>query len=228
MCERFFAVVGKCFHFINLNPVNLTVKNEMAKLLNIIDKYKNKAKSRLKMENKEELPIEEQEITQETDNVSENTETPAEEVPELSETEKLQYELADMKDKYLRLYSDFDNFRKRTAKEKLEMIQSASEKVITDILPVIDDMERATANAQEGEISEGIQLIFSKLNNTLASKGLKAMESKGEVFNADVHEAITQFPAPTEEDKGKVFDVVEKGYFLNDKVIRFAKVVVAN
>jgi molecular chaperone GrpE len=200
----------------------------MAKLLNIIGKYKNKAKSALKMENKEELPIEEQETIQETDNVSENTEAPVEEVPELSETEKLQFELADMKDKYLRLYSDFDNFRKRTAKEKLEMIQSASEKVITDILPVIDDMERAVANAQEGEISEGVQLIFSKLNNTLTAKGLKQMESKGEVFNADIHEAITQFPAPTEEDKGKVFDVVEKGYFLNDKVIRFAKVVVAN
>jgi molecular chaperone GrpE len=216
------------YYFINSNSVNLTVKNEMAKLLNIIGKYKNKAKSALKMENKEELPIEEQEIIQETDNVSENIETPVEEVPELSETEKLQFELADMKDKYLRLYSDFDNFRKRTAKEKLEMIQSASEKVITDILPVIDDMERATANAQEGEISEGIQLIFSKLNNTLTAKGLKAMESKGEVFNADIHEAITQFPAPTEDDKGKVFDVVEKGYFLNDKVIRFAKVVVAS
>jgi molecular chaperone GrpE len=211
-----------------VNPVNLTVKPEMAKLLNIIDKYKNKAKSALKMENKEELPIEEQEITQETDNVSENIETSIEEVPELSETEKLQNELGELKDKYLRLYSDFDNFRKRTAKEKLEMIQSASEKVIIDILPVIDDMERAVANAQEGEISEGIQLIFSKLNGTLASKGLKPMDAKGEVFNADIHEAITQFPAPTEEDKGKVFDVVEKGYFLNDKVIRFAKVVVAN
>jgi molecular chaperone GrpE len=216
------------YNFINSNPVNLTDKNEMAKLLNIIRNYKNKAKSALKMENKEELPVEEQEITQETDNVSENIETPIEEVPELSETEKLQIELAEMKDKYLRLYSDFDNFRKRTAKEKLEMIQSASERVIIDILPVIDDMERATANAQEGEISEGIQLIFSKLNSTLTSKGLKAMEAKGEVFNADIHEAITQFPAPTEDDKGKVFDVVEKGYFLNEKVIRFAKVVVAN
>lgn len=201
----------------------------MAKLLSIINKYKNKAKLHLKMENKEELPVEEQEITQETDNVSENTvETPVEEVPELTETEKLSLEIAELKDKYLRLYSDFDNFRKRTAKEKLEMIQSASEKVIVDILPVIDDIERATSNAQEGEISEGIQLIFNKLNNTLTAKGLKAMEAKGEVFNADIHEAITQFPAPTEEDKGKVFDVVEKGYYLNEKVIRFAKVVVAN
>ena len=200
----------------------------MAKLLNIIRDYKNKAKSVLKMENKEELQTEEQEITQDTDNFSENIDTPIEEVPELTETEKLQNELGELKDKYLRLYSDFDNFRKRTAKEKLEMIQSASEKVITDILPVLDDMERATANAVEGEIPEGIQLIFSKLSHTLTSKGLKPMEAKGQVFNADIHEAITQFPATTEEGKGKVFDVVEKGYFLNDKVIRFAKVVVAN
>ena len=216
------------YNFADSNPVNLTVKNEMAKLLNIIDKYKNKAKRALKMENKEELQTEEQEIIQETDIVSENIDTPVEEVPELTETENLQNELGELKDKYLRLYSDFDNFRKRTAKEKLEMIQSASERVIVDVLPVLDDMERATANATEGEISEGIQLIFSKLNNILTSKGLKSMEAKGEVFNADIHEAITQFPAPTEDDKGKVFDVVEKGYFLNDKVIRFAKVVVAN
>ncbi len=200
----------------------------MAKLLNIIQDYKNKAKRALKMENKEELQTEEQEITQDTDNVSENIDTPLEVVPELTETEKLQNELGELKDKYLRLYSDFDNFRKRTAKEKLEMIHSASEKVIIDILPVLDDMERATANAVEGEIPEGIQLIFTKLGNTLTSKGLKPMDAKGQVFNADIHEAITQFPAPSEEDKGKVFDVVEKGYFLNDKVIRFAKVVVAN
>ncbi len=200
----------------------------MAKLLNIIQDYKNKAKRALKMENKEELQTEEQEITQDTDNVSENIDTPLEVVPELTETETLQNELGELKDKYLRLYSDFDNFRKRTAKEKLEMIHSASEKVIIDILPVLDDMERATANAVEGEIPEGIQLIFTKLGNTLTSKGLKPMDAKGQVFNADIHEAITQFPAPSEEDKGKVFDVVEKGYFLNDKVIRFAKVVVAN
>lgn len=201
----------------------------MAKLLNIIENYKNKAKSAFKMENKDELPIDSEEVTQNTDNVSEdNIETLIEEVPELTEAEKLQTELYELKDKYLRLYSDFDNFRKRTAKEKLEMIQSASERVIVDIIPVIDDIERATANAQEGEISEGIHLIFNKLYNTLAVKGLKPMDAKGVVFNADLHEAITQFPAPTEDDKGKVFDVVEKGYYLNDKVIRFAKVVVAS
>ena len=200
----------------------------MAKLLNIIENYKNKAKSAFKMENKDELPIDSEDIVQNTDIVSEEIETPTEEVPELSEAEKLQAELYELKDKYLRLYSDFDNFRKRTAKEKLEMIQSASERVIVDIIPVIDDIERATLNAQEGEITEGISLIFNKLYNTLATKGLKSMEAKGSVFNADLHEAITQFPAPTEDEKGKVFDVVEKGYYLNDKVIRFAKVVVAN
>ena len=201
----------------------------MAKLLNIIENYKNKAKSAFKMENKDELPIDSEKVTQNTDIVSEdNIETLIEEVPELTEAEKLQDELYELKDKYLRLYSDFDNFRKRTAKEKLEMIQSASERVIVDIIPVIDDIERATANAQEGEISEGIHLIFNKLFNTLAVKGLKPMDAKGAVFNADLHEAITQFPAPMEADKGKVFDVVEKGYYLNDKVIRFAKVVVAS
>ena len=201
----------------------------MAKLLNIIENYKNKAKSAFKMENKDELPIDSEKVTQNTDIVSEdNIEALIEELPELTEAEKLQAELHELKDKYLRLYSDFDNFRKRTAKEKLEMIQSASERVIVDIIPVIDDIERATANAQEGEITEGIHLIFNKLYNTLSTKGLKSMDAKGAVFNADLHEAITQFPAPTEADKGKVFDVVEKGYYLNDKVIRFAKVVVAN
>ncbi|MFC0181554.1 molecular chaperone GrpE [Pseudarcicella hirudinis] len=178
------------------------------------------------MENKEELQVEEQEIIQDTANQTEEVVEPA--VEEKTEAEKLQAEVYELKDKYLRLYSDFDNFRKRTAKEKIDMIQSASAGVITDMLPVIDDYERALSNAAEGEISEGIQLIFNKLLATLTSKGLKAMEAKGEIFDAELHEAITQFPAPTEEDKGKVFDVIEKGYLLNDKVIRFAKVVVAS
>jgi molecular chaperone GrpE len=202
----------------------------MAKLLNIL--FRRNKKSPI-MENKEELQVEEQELPQNTDNQTAATdETLTEEatleVPELSETDKLKLEVAELKDKYIRLYSDFDNFRKRTAKEKLDMLQSASSGVIKDILPVVDDIERAVANAQEGEISEGVHLIFTKLTNTLASKGLTVMDTKGKVFNADLHEAITQFPAPTEADKGKVFDEVEKGYFLNDKVLRFAKVVVAN
>jgi molecular chaperone GrpE len=202
----------------------------MAKKLNIFQKIKNKAKSSLNMENKEELQAEEQVLQQDTDNQTVGTEenTPEVENKEASQLENLSIELAELKDKYIRLYSDFDNFRKRTAKEKLDMIQSASEGVIRDILPVVDDIERAVANAQEGEISEGVTLIFNKLNHALTSKGLKPMDAKGDVFNPDLHEAITQFPSPTEEDKGKVFDVIEKGYYLNDKVIRFAKVVVAN
>jgi molecular chaperone GrpE len=137
-------------------------------------------------------------------------------------------ELAELKDKYLRLYSDFENFRKRTAKEKIELIQTASSDLITDLLPVIDDYERALANSPEGEITEGIQLIFNKIKTTLQTKGLKEMEAKGQVFDADLHDCITQFPAPTEEEKGKVIEVVEKGYTLHEKVIRFAKVVVGN
>jgi molecular chaperone GrpE len=162
-----------------------------------------------------EKPIEE-EIVQET----------AEQAP--TEETQAPDELAEMKEKYLRLYSDFENFRKRTAKEKIDLIQTASAGLIVDLLPVIDDYERALANAPEGEISEGIQLIFAKITATLQTKGLKELPAKGEVFDAELHDCITQFPAPTEDDKGKVMEVAEKGYTLNEKVIRFAIVVVGN
>ena len=165
----------------------------------------------------------------------EKEQTPEEEIvnqqeenaPETEETAPID-ELTEMKEKYIRLYSDFENFRKRTAKEKIEMIQTASERLIIDLLPVIDDYERAIANAPEGEISEGTQLIFAKIGAILQSKGLKELPAKGEVFDAELHDCITQFPAPSEEEKGKVVEVVEKGYTLNEKVIRFAKVVVGN
>lgn len=162
-----------------------------------------------------EKPIDE-EIVQETAEQAQTEETQA---PD---------ELAEMKEKYLRLYSDFENFRKRTSKEKIDLIQTASAGLIVDLLPVIDDYERALANAPEGEISEGIQLIFTKISATLQAKGLKELPAKGEVFDAELHDCITQFPAPTDADKGKVMEVVEKGYTLNEKVIRFAKVVVGN
>jgi molecular chaperone GrpE len=148
--------------------------------------------------------------------------------PELTETEKLKNEVAELKDKYLRLYSEFDNFRKRTAKEKIDLIHTATEGLMVDMLGVVDDFDRAKTNAKEGEISDGIALIFNKLESTLQAKGLKEMVAKGEVFNADIHDCITQFPAPTPEEKGKVVDVIEKGYYLKDKVIRFAKVIVGN
>ena len=176
----------------------------------------------MKKKNTEINPEEEianaQESVENTPSDSENTE----------ETTEVKDELSEMKEKYLRLYSDFENFRKRTAKEKIDLIQGASAQLIIELLPVMDDYERALANAPKGEISEGTQLIFNRLNSILLAKGLKELPAKGEDFDADLHDCITQFPAPTEEEKGKVVEVIEKGYTLNEKVIRFAKVVVGN
>ncbi|MCL9980806.1 MAG: nucleotide exchange factor GrpE [Bacteroidia bacterium] len=135
------------------------------------------------------------------------------------------------KEKYLRLYSEFENFRRRTTKERLEWMQNASKDMIEAVLPVVDDMERALSalkNAGDSTASEGMELIFKKLYGILERKGLKPMNAKGEDFNPDLHEAVTQFAAPSPELVGKVIDEVEKGYFLNDKVLRFAKVVVGN
>ena len=147
----------------------------------------------------------------------------------LSVEAQLEMKLTELNDKYLRLYSDFENFRKRTIKEKGDLIMNASEGVVKDMLPVLDDFERAISNNETSSdanaIKEGFQLIYNKFSNVLLAKGLKAMESKGETFNIDNHEAITNIPVDKKQ-RGKVVDVVEKGYFLNDKVIRYAKVVV--
>ena len=136
----------------------------------------------------------------------------------------------DFKDKYIRLYSEFENYRKRTAKEKIEIITNASENVIKEILPIVDDFERAILNNKDvsdaENIKEGLELIYNKLNKTLANQGLISMDSIEKEFDADIHEAITKVPAPKENLKGKVIDVIEKGYTINEKVIRFAKVVV--
>lgn len=175
------------------------------------------------MKKKENSNNSEEEVLKESIQSEESTENTAE-----VETETPVDELAEMKEKYLRLYSDFENFRKRTAKEKIDLIQTASEGLIKDLLPVLDNYERALANAPEGEISEGIQLIFSQIASTLQAKGLKELQAKGEVFDADLHDCITQFQAPTEAEKGRVIEVIEKGYKLNEKVIRYAKVVVGN
>lgn len=140
--------------------------------------------------------------------------------------------LAETNDKYLRLYSDFDNYRKRTAKERMDLSKTASEGMIVSLLPVLDDFERAIkaieTNEQTNVLKEGVELIYNKLQNILVQKGLKAMESIGNTFDADLHDAIAQMPAMDEESKGKVLDEVVKGYYLSDKVIRHAKVVVAN
>lgn len=143
---------------------------------------------------------------------------------------KMEAEIGELKDKYLRLYSDFENFRKRTAKERLDLITTASEEVLKELIAVVDDFERATkANENQenaSKLREGNQLIFHKLLKTMENRGLKPMENLiGNSFDPDTQEAITSIPAPTAELRGKVIDVVEKGYLLGEKVVRFAKVV---
>ena len=144
---------------------------------------------------------------------------------------KMTEEKAELQDKYLRLYSEFDNYRKRTTKEKLDVIKNASESLITSVLPIIDDMERAMQYNQKAEaelsvVVEGESLIFQKLMNILKQKGVTLIETENAHFNTDFHEAVSIVPAPSEAEKGKIIEGVEKGYMLNDKVIRFAKVVI--
>ncbi|GAB4045096.1 nucleotide exchange factor GrpE [Spirosoma litoris] len=150
----------------------------------------------------------------------------------VAETDRIGSELAELKDKYLRLYADFENFRRRTAKEKLDLISNANEGVLKALIPVVDDFERAMQSMENTEdvaaLKEGVSLIYTKFFKTLEGKGLKPMISKGEPFDADLHESVTQFPAPSPDLKGKVIDEIEKGYYLNDKVIRFAKVIVGS
>ena len=145
---------------------------------------------------------------------------------EPTEADKLQEmgeKLAALNDKYLRLYSEYENYRKRTNQEKADLLLNGSREMMKAILPVVDDFERALAVS----VDEGVQLIYNKMMKILEQKGLKAMEAKGEKFDEGLHEAVTQIPAPAPEQKGTVIDVVEKGYYLNDKVLRYAKVVVA-
>lgn len=151
-------------------------------------------------------------------------------VAEESELEKLKAELDESRDKYLRMVAEFDNFKRRNAKERIELIQTAGKEVISELLEVLDDCDRAQKQLEASDdskaIKEGVMLVFNKLRNTLQARGVKAMETVNQEFNADLHEAITEIPAPSEELKGKVVDEIVKGYYLNDKIIRHAKVVV--
>ncbi len=164
-----------------------------------------------------------------TDENIAGTQTLEEPLQEESELEKLRSEISSLNDRILRQAAEFDNFKRRNAKERIELMQTAGKEVITDLLDVLDDSERAQAGMEKTEdvaqIREGVRLVFNKLRTTLTAKGLKPMEAKGQEFNADIHEAITEIEAG-EELKGKVVDEVIKGYYLNDKIIRFAKVVV--
>jgi len=172
---------------------------------------------------KVEEVVQEQEMANEQDSV----ETAKEEQNPL---EKAEAEAAEWKDKYMRIYAEFDNFRKRNAKERIELIKGASSNILKEIVPVLDDFDRAISANESNEditaVKEGFELIRSKAFKILESQGLKAMDAVGKEFDVEHHEAITNIPAPSEDLKGKVVDVIEKGYFLNDKVLRFAKVVV--
>jgi molecular chaperone GrpE len=151
-------------------------------------------------------------------------------VAEESELEKIKAELEEQKDKFLRIVAEFENFKKRNARERVELIQTAGREVITELLDVLDDCDRAQKEIEKSEdnkeIKKGVLHVFNKLRNTLAARGLKPMETIHSDFDPDLHEAITEIPAPTDDLKGKVMDEVVKGYYLNDKIIRHAKVVV--
>jgi molecular chaperone GrpE len=193
----------------------------MKKFKNIFKKMSTQEKESTNEQNEQEQPIE---------NVKEQQENPepTADVRDVQNAE-LKAKVDELNDRYLRLYSEFDNFRKRTAKEKVELIQAGGEDVVKSILPILDDFERAIkSNSETADIkavNDGVSLIFNKLKATLNQKGLEEMKSIGEPFNSDIHEAITSAPAPSEDLKGKVIDELEKGYTLKGKIIRFAKVI---
>jgi molecular chaperone GrpE len=147
---------------------------------------------------------------------------------EINEVEKLQAEVQDANDRYTRLYSEFENFRRRTAKEKLELIGSASADLMKDILPVLDDLDRALENQGKNDdgLTEGLSLVQQKFKGILKNKGLEEIDAMGKPFDIEFHEAVTKIPAPSKKEKGCIVDVIEKGYMLNEKIIRYAKVVV--
>ena len=179
------------------------------------------------MSKKENKDIENEQV----ENVQTKTVEVEEQIEEQTVEEKLQDELKQEKDKFLRLFAEFENYKRRTAKERIELFSTASEDVMKTLLPVLDDFERALTHIEDDkeaeELRKGVLLIYQKLVKTLEQKGLTAMViKKGDDFNADNHEAITQIPAPTDDLKGKIIDVVEKGYKLGEKIIRFPKVVI--
>lgn len=204
--------------------------------MNFSELLKKKKKNQME-ENQNTENIDQKEILDENGssdesliNETETADAEAKSETALTEEEKLKAEATDWQNKYLRLYAEFDNFKRRTSKERLELLQMAGKDVISDLLPVLDDFERAQKSVETATdieaVAEGIKLVHHKLKNILAQKGLKEMKSVGAEFDADIHEGITNIPAPSEDMKGKVLDELEKGYYLHDKVIRFAKVII--
>jgi molecular chaperone GrpE len=180
--------------------------------------------------NEKENQVNDTDLTLNTDENAAGSAHLNEPVAEQGQIEKLEAEIQEQKDKYLRLLAEFENYKRRTAKERIELQQTAGKEVIVALLEVLDDCDRAEKQLNESDNialqKEGIQLVFNKLRNILQSKGLKVMDSLQHEFDTEKHEAITEIAAPTEALKGKVLDEIQKGYYLNDKLIRFAKVVV--
>ncbi|GAA4139573.1 MULTISPECIES: nucleotide exchange factor GrpE [Flavobacterium] len=184
--------------------------------------------------NKSNMTTENTEFDQELDDVTLEKNANGEQliVEELSVEEQLAQDLAKEKDKFLRLFAEFENYKKRTSKERIDLFKTANQEVLLAMLPVLDDFDRAAVEINKSDdenLKKGVELIHEKLKSTLVSKGLEQVEIQaGDAFNADVAEAITQIPAPSDKLKGKIVDVIEKGYKLGDKIIRFPKVVVGN
>ena len=192
--------------------------------MNIKNIFKNKKQEdTMNTENPENEPIVEEKT-------SENIVNEVETATELTLEQQLQEELSTEKDKFLRLFAEFENYKKRTSKERIDLFKTANQEVLQAMLPVMDDFDRAMIEISKSEdelLLKGVELIYEKLKGTLVSKGLEQIEVRvGDAFNADFAEAITQIPAPTDDLKGKIVDVLEKGYKLGDKIIRFPKVVV--
>ncbi|MGN7809758.1 nucleotide exchange factor GrpE [Flavobacterium sp. 22076] len=184
--------------------------------------------------NKSNMTTENTEFDQELDDVTLENNANGEQliVEELSVEEQLAQDLAKEKDKFLRLFAEFENYKKRTSKERIDLFKTANQEVLLAMLPVLDDFDRAAVEINKSDdenLKKGVQLIHEKLKSTLVSKGLEQVEIQaGDAFNADIAEAITQIPAPSDKLKGKVVDVIEKGYKLGEKIIRYPKVVVGN
>lgn len=169
-------------------------------------------------------------VEEPTNNETKTIDSEEQIVEEQSVEDKLKEELKQEKDKFLRLFAEFENYKKRTSKERIDLFRSANREVMEALLPILDDFDRAyteISKTKEKDLLKGVELISNKLKSTLQQKGLSVIEvAQGDTFNADNHEAVTQIPAPSEDLKGKIIDVIEKGYALGDKVIRFPKVVI--
>jgi molecular chaperone GrpE len=205
----------------------------LAVLLQSIEKNK-KMKFKNIFKNKSNMTTENTEIDQEIDDVTLENNANGEQIilEELSVEEQLSQDLAREKDKFLRLFAEFENYKKRTSKERMDLFKTANQEVLLAMLPVLDDFDRALVEINKSDdelLAKGVELIYDKLKSTLTAKGLEQVEVRaGDAFNADYAEAITQIPAPSDKLKGKIVDVLEKGYKLGDKIIRYPKVVIGN